>query len=69
MQNKATDLFSDWAEVGRDKGMADAHDPAVSEILDKILKIKKLHLHLLMQAVVMAGLFVRFAQCQTAILQ
>ena len=41
MQNKATDLFSDWAEVGRDKGMADAHDPAVSQILDKILKDQK----------------------------
>ena len=41
MQNKATDLFSDWAEIGRDKGMADAHDPAVSEILDKILKNQK----------------------------
>ena len=34
MQNKATDLFSDWAEIGRDKGMAAAHDPAVSEILN-----------------------------------
>ena len=41
MQNKATDLFSHWAEVGRDKGMADAHDPAVSQILDKILKDQK----------------------------
>jgi len=41
MQNKATDLFSDWAEVGRDKGMADAHDPAVTEILDNILKDQK----------------------------
>ena len=41
MQNKATDLFSDWAEIGRDKGMAYAHDPAVSEILDKILKNQK----------------------------
>ena len=40
MQNKATDLFSDWAEIGRDKGMVDAHDPAVSEILDKIQKSK-----------------------------
>jgi len=33
MQNKATDLFSDWAEIGRDQGMAKAHDPAVTEIL------------------------------------
>ena len=33
MQNKATDLFSDWAEIGKDQGMADAHKPAVAEIL------------------------------------
>ena len=37
MQNKATDLFSDWAEVGRDQGMAKAHNPAVSEILSTVL--------------------------------
>ena len=33
MQNKATDLFSDWAEIGKDQGMANAHEPAVNEIL------------------------------------
>ena len=33
MQNKATDLFSDWAEIGKDQGMANAHEPAVTEIL------------------------------------
>jgi trans-aconitate methyltransferase len=37
MQNKATDLFSDWAEIGRDQGMAKAHNPAVSEILSTVL--------------------------------
>ena len=40
-QNTATDLFSNWAKVGRDQGMADSHDPAVSEILDNILKYHK----------------------------
>ena len=37
MQNKATDLFSEWAEMGRDQGMAIAHDPAVSEIISTVL--------------------------------
>ena len=37
MQNKATDLFSEWAEMGRDQGMAKAHDPAVSEIISTVL--------------------------------
>jgi len=37
MQNKATDLFSDWAKIGRDQGMAKAHNPAVSEILSTVL--------------------------------
>ena len=41
MQNKATDLFSDWAEVGRDQGMAKAHDPAVSEILSSVIRERK----------------------------
>ena len=38
MQNKATDLFSNWAEIGRDQGMAKAHDPAVSEILSSVIR-------------------------------
>ena len=37
MQNKATDLFSEWAKIGRDQGMAKAHNPAVSEILSTVL--------------------------------
>ncbi len=41
MQNKATDLFSDWAEIGRDQGMAKAHDPAVSEILSSVIRERK----------------------------
>ena len=41
MQNKATDIFSDWAEIGRDQGMAKAHDPAVSEILSTIISDRK----------------------------
>ena len=36
MQHKATDLFSEWADIGKDKGMAKAHSPAVSEMLDRI---------------------------------
>ena len=37
MQNKATELFSDWAEIGKDKGMAEAHGPAVNQILEQAL--------------------------------
>ena len=35
MQNIATDLFSKWAENGKDRGMAQSHSPAVNQILDK----------------------------------
>tara|TARA_Y100001970_G_C14207127_1_gene844739 strand:- start:1643 stop:2260 length:618 start_codon:yes stop_codon:yes gene_type:complete len=41
MQNKATDLFSNWAENGRDQGMANAHGPAVAEILSSTLDQRK----------------------------
>ena len=41
MQNKATDLFSDWAEIGRDKGMANAHGPAVTEIISSTIDGRK----------------------------
>ena len=37
MQNTATNLFSKWAENGKDKGMAEAHSSAVKQILDKTL--------------------------------
>ena len=43
MQNKATELFSDWADIGKDKGMAKAHSPAVNQILDKALSGNKSH--------------------------
>ena len=38
MQNKATDLFSSWAKKGKDAGMAEAHNTAVNEILNGILR-------------------------------
>ena len=41
MQNIATDLFSEWAENGKDRGMAQAHSPAVNQILDKTLSETK----------------------------
>tara|TARA_B110000014_G_scaffold8468_1_gene5999 strand:- start:586 stop:1203 length:618 start_codon:yes stop_codon:yes gene_type:complete len=41
MQNKATNLFSDWAEIGRDKGMANAHGPAVTEIISSTIEGRK----------------------------
>ena len=41
MQNKATDLFSSWAKKGKDAGMAEAHNPAVNEILNRILRKRK----------------------------
>jgi len=41
MQNIATDLFSKWAENGKDRGMAQSHSPAVNQILDKTLSETK----------------------------
>ena len=38
MKINAIDLFSRWAETGRDEGMAIAHEPAVNEILSYIYK-------------------------------
>ena len=38
MQNKATELFSSWAKKGKDAGMSEAHNPAVNEILNRILR-------------------------------
>ena len=38
MKINAIDLFSGWAETGRDEGMAIAHEPAVNEILNYIYK-------------------------------
>ena len=35
MQNIATDLFSKWADNGKDRGMAQSHSSAVNQILDK----------------------------------
>ena len=43
MQNKATELFSYWAEIGKDKGMAEAHSPAVNQILRQALAGNKSH--------------------------
>ena len=43
MQNKATELFSDWAEIGKDKGMAEAHSPAVNQILEQALSGNESH--------------------------
>ena len=30
---QATDVFSEWADIGKDAGMEKGHAPAVSEIL------------------------------------
>ena len=43
MQNKATELFSDWADIGKDEGMAEAHSPAVNQILEQTLSGNKSH--------------------------
>ena len=43
MQNKATELFSDWAEIGKDKGMAEAHSLSVNQILEMALAGNKSH--------------------------
>ena len=43
MQNKATELFSDWADIGKDEGMAEAHSPAVNQILEQALSGNKSH--------------------------
>ena len=43
MQNKATELFSDWADIGKDEGMAKTHSLAVNQILDQALSGNKSH--------------------------
>ena len=37
MKINAIDLFSGWADTGRDEGMAIAHEPAVNEILNYMI--------------------------------
>ena len=37
----ATDLFSQWAEIGKDEGMEKSHTPSVNFMIDKLkLKVK-----------------------------
>ena len=49
MQNKATELFSDWAKIGKDKGMAEAHSPAVNQILRQALAGNKSYFNFILQ--------------------
>ena len=59
----ADDVFSEWADIGKDEGMARGHTPAVQEILDAAFdamspeSMKEDSLQS-MQAVEMVGLFV-----------
>ncbi|MBL6743142.1 MAG: class I SAM-dependent methyltransferase [Candidatus Poseidonia sp.] len=36
-QRKATDVFSEWAEAGRDEGMERGHGPSVEVMLERVL--------------------------------
>ena len=37
MQRKATDIFSEWAEVGKDTGMETNHAQAVDKMLSHLV--------------------------------
>ena len=36
-QRTATDVFSEWAEAGRDQGMERGHGPSVEVMLERVL--------------------------------
>jgi trans-aconitate methyltransferase len=38
---KATDVFSDWAEIGKDEGMEQGHSPSVNTMIDLALPLMK----------------------------
>ena len=37
-QRAATDLFSEWADIGRDEGMEKGHTPSVNAMLQRLLE-------------------------------
>ena len=37
-QRAATDLFSEWADIGRDEGMEKGHTPSVNAMLERLLE-------------------------------
>ena len=41
MEQNPIDLFDEWAKIGKDDGMAKAHEPSVIKILDYVYKIYK----------------------------
>ncbi|MDP6199456.1 MAG: class I SAM-dependent methyltransferase [Candidatus Poseidonia sp.] len=40
-QRAATDLFSEWADIGRDEGMEKGHTPSVNAMLEHLLEDRK----------------------------